>query len=273
MFFTGETKLAEVVCERKKTKWVGSYRRKERPEVESSRRKAWSEVESSRRKAPSNKFEADPATIVNYYATSVFTFISYASHLEPKHFLKGVSGAEKEENLDCIGKFGDGMTSALAVLAREGVNVTVLTKGFTTKAMIDPSDGAAYLQHERNHQERHRVTFVLTFKPKELSNSFSAPSPSEVFNPEAFDPMSICLDPDEDKAFVVATGQDFDPSVDHDLVLLDKDMRGEMYNRLFHVSSHPRTRTFSGTTLPTPTALSSRAAAETRWTRTESAYP
>ncbi|CAM9219400.1 unnamed protein product, partial [Laminaria digitata] len=93
----------------------------------------------------------------------VISLINYRAFLEPDHFLRGVSGDEKKKNRDCIGKFGDGMTSALAVLARRGVNVCVRSKGFTTRSMMDEK-GHVHIQHKKNRQKSLQVVFELTFK-------------------------------------------------------------------------------------------------------------
>ena len=143
-FFADGVKPAEVRCCTKIATWIASYRRA---------------------KSKSERFR-----LVTGW-TVVITLINYGAFLEPDHFLRGVSGDEKKTNRDCIGNFGDGMTSALAVLAREGVGVCVRSANFTTRAMMD-GKGHVHIQHEKNKQDQLQVVFELAFKPKKGATSY-----------------------------------------------------------------------------------------------------
>ncbi|CBN77567.1 expressed unknown protein [Ectocarpus siliculosus] len=189
VFFAGSTKLAEIIFKKTRTKYVRSYALKP------------------------NKYE--PEEVDRNCLTWVLKFINHGSGIEPHCFLRGVSGAEKANNLECIGKFGDGLKSAMDLLVRLLVNVVVTTAGFTTTAVLE-RDGNSYMQHSMNKQTERRVDVTLTFSPE---------LPPDGINPDLLDPMSVFLSPSEDGVSTV-----------HGTVLLGEEMRGMLHNRDFRVA-------------------------------------
>ncbi|CAM9502917.1 unnamed protein product [Ectocarpus sp. 13 AM-2016] len=189
VFFAGSTKLAEIIFKKARTKYVRSYALKP------------------------NKYE--PEDVDRNCLTWILKFINHGSGIEPHCFLRGVSGAEKANNLECIGKFGDGLKSAMDLLVRLRINVVVTTAGFTTTAVL-ATDGNSYMQHIMNKQTERRVDVTLTFSPD---------LPPDDIDPDLLDPMSVFLSRSEDGV-----------STAHGTVLLGEEMRGMLHNRDFRVA-------------------------------------
>lgn len=216
VFHAGGVRLAEVKSQTKSTKWVACYE-----PMTATPQAGWSEE----------------------CVTRVITFTNFASFIQPKHFLRGVSGAEKKQNRDCVGQFGDGMTSAFAVLTRAGANVVVRAKGYTTTAMQNLNDDFSYFQHKKNHSKSGgtpmtpKVVTEVTFNPPDERGDCAY----RTFDPESFDPMSVCLDPLVDH-FSLFAGEASETEggsipVEHSAVILQDGMRGLLYNRRFYVST------------------------------------
>lgn len=216
VFFAETIKLAEILHQKKRAKWVRSYEL--------------------------NKTRYESVDVIDPCTTWVLTYINYGACILPKHFLRGESGQEKDNDLSLTGKFGDGLTSAADYLVRRGINFLVTTGGYTdsggytTRCILD-KDGSSYFQHESNKQNEHRVTITLTFMPQDwrTRNDFClmyTENVREPLDPAEFDPMSFCLPVNVDAVFVKTHGPGNDPSV----VLLDENMRGMMYNRGFWVA-------------------------------------
>lgn len=100
-YFAGDVILAEITYRKKDAKWTKTFQK------------------------PKTKYE--PSHVFDPSPTWVLTFTNFGAHIKPKCFLRGVSGAEKEGNPDVIGKFGDGLTSAIDYLVRRAINVSVVT--------------------------------------------------------------------------------------------------------------------------------------------------
>ncbi|CAM9099999.1 unnamed protein product [Ectocarpus fasciculatus] len=189
VFFAGSTNLAEIIYKRKHTNYVWSY--------------------------ALNPIRYEPEEVDPNCFTWVLKFINHGSHIEPHCFLRGVSGVEKAFNLECIGKFGDGLKSALDLLVRRGINVVVTTAGYKTTAVLE-TDGNSYMQHKNNDQTERRVDVTLTFPP-----DFH---PDDI-DPDMLDPMSVFISPSEDGVSTV-----------HGTILLGEEMRGMLHNRDFRVA-------------------------------------
>lgn len=143
-YYAGDVILAEITYRKKDAKWTRSFRK--------------TSTKASAKYEPSYVFGPSP--------TWVLTFTNFGAHIKPKCFLRGVSGAEKEGNPDVIGKFGDGLPSAIDYLNRRDVNVVVVTNGCTTTGILDSEDGHSYIQHKKNSQTERKVVTSLTFMPK-----------------------------------------------------------------------------------------------------------
>ncbi|CAM9782479.1 unnamed protein product [Scytosiphon promiscuus] len=216
VFFAKTVKLAEILYQRKRTKWVRSYEL--------------------------NKTRYEPGDVIDSCFTWVLTYINYGACILPKHFLRGESGQEKDNDLSLTGKFGDGLPSAADYVVRRGINFLVTaggyteSGGYTTRCILD-KDGSSYFQHESNKQSEHRVVITLTFMP-DVFRTYGAylrmytENVREPFDPETFDPMSFCLPVNADAVFVETHGPGSDPSA----ILMDEDMKGMMHNRGFWVA-------------------------------------
>lgn len=204
-YFAGDVILAEITYRKKEVKWTESF------------------VKSS------TKYE--PSHVEGPYLTWVLTFKNLGARIKAKCFLRGVSGAEKEGNPDVIGKFGDGLPSAIDYLSRRKVNVTAATAGCTTTGILDP-DGHSYIQHKGNGQTERSVVFKLTFMPDQPRLSCDYMSQytyhfRDPFCPETFDPTSIYLSGSADRVSVDEDGPGSAPNA----ILLGEDMCGKFFAR------------------------------------------
>ena len=197
-----DLKLAEIMYERKKKPYIQSYRK------------------------VSKKYE--PFNTVSEVSPWELTLVNYASYIRPSAFLRGVSGQEKRNNALCIGKFGDGLTTAIDTLCRRAVTVTVVTYGFTARGILD-INGHSFAQFESNRQGEHKVAITLTFMPEEhhLYRMKYTDHARDPHDPETFDPMSIFLSESADRVPAIAD----DPDCDSSAILLGEGMKGKRFNR------------------------------------------
>lgn len=204
-FAAGDVKVAEMTYRKKEAKWIRSFERS------------------------STKYEA--SQVFGPWSTWELTLKNFSAYIKPESFLRGVSGAEKHGNPDVIGKYGDGLKSAIDYLVRHGVNVLVVTAGFTTRGILG-MNGHSYVQQDYNKQTERNVVIKLTFMPDvpqllELRRSYYTENERESFCPDTFDPMSICLPIGADSVYVHMDGLESPPSA----ILLGEEFRGKYYNR------------------------------------------